>query len=86
MRVGEKSAEAIVVRRPGESPAERRAEGRGVELDRKFQEILRGGLKRQGATVAVVTRPAKVGQKGEARRARPSETASGVPSTTEDRK
>ena len=36
MRVEEKSAEAIVVRRLDESLAERRAEGRGVELDRKF--------------------------------------------------
>lgn len=36
LRRDEKAAEAVVVKRPGESQAERRAEGRGVELYREF--------------------------------------------------
>lgn len=66
MRTLEESAEAIVVKMPGETRAERRAEEteHGVIAD-PLRDNGRGGLRNQpGATIAVTTRQGARGTDG----------------------
>lgn len=64
MRVGGKSAEAIVVRRPGESLAERRAEGRGVELDWEFRDFAKRSEAAGGRPMRSRSSAGKGGEEG----------------------